>query len=52
LITRRKLFICEGLKLDLNLIKLGHKLCIKSLEKGRNRLSRIVEEVVCKVVAE
>jgi hypothetical protein len=43
---------CEGLKLDLNLIELGHKLCIKSLEKGRDGSSRIAEEVVCKAVAE
>jgi hypothetical protein len=44
--------VCEGLKLDLNSIELGHKLCTKSLEKGRNGLSRIVEEVVYKAVAE
>jgi hypothetical protein len=44
--------LCEGLKLDLNLIKLGHKLCTKSLEKQRERLSRIAEEVVRRAVAE
>jgi hypothetical protein len=52
LIIRRKLFICKRLKLDLNLIKLGYKLCTKSLEKGRDGLSRIAEEVVHKVVVE
>jgi hypothetical protein len=55
LITRRKLFVYKGLKLDLNLIKLGHKLCTKSLEREReerDRLSKIAEEVVRRVVAE
>jgi hypothetical protein len=49
------LYNCEGLKLDLNSIKLGHKLCIKSLEKERqesNRSSRIAKEVVYRAVAE
>jgi hypothetical protein len=46
---------CEGLKLDLNSIKLGHKLCTKSLERKReerDRLSRIAKEVVRRAVAE
>jgi hypothetical protein len=46
---------CEGLKLDLNLIKLGHKLCTKSLERERekrDRLSRIAKEVVHRAVVE
>jgi hypothetical protein len=49
---RRKLFVCERLKLDLNSIELGHKLCTKSLKKGRDGSSRMAEEVVRKVVAE
>jgi hypothetical protein len=37
---------------DLNLIELGYKLCTKSLEEERDGLSRIVKEVVRKVVVE
>jgi hypothetical protein len=54
LLIRRRLFIYKRLTLDLNLIKLDHKLYIKSLREEReeiDRLTRIVE-VVCMVVAE
>jgi hypothetical protein len=51
-IPRRVKACCEGLKLDLNLIELGHKLCTKSLEEERDGSSRIAEEVVRRAVAE
>jgi hypothetical protein len=47
-----KLNLCEGLKLDLYSIELGHKLCTKSLEEERDGSSRIAEEVVRRAVAE